>query len=158
MSHLGYERGVPFGTFEMVEDASIHPWLTRRRGSIHVLSFPPDHQLDDLQAAMSAIEHVVSRVDDDYGFIIDFARMTHSSAKGREIVRQTEQRINSMASVRKWCRGLGQVVRSPLQRRVLTAVNWFARRPYDCSSFMSVDEAESWLVARLAASAARRKR
>ena len=67
-----------------------------------------------------------------------------------------EKRINQMPSVRKYCRGVATVVRNRFQRHVLTAVNWFAKRPYDYVVVASRKEADDWLSQRLATTGARR--
>ncbi len=97
------------------------------------------------------VELISRRATCHFGFIIDFGQMTHSSPKGRSIVTGTERRINDMPSVRKYCRGMSLVVHTAFQRRVLTAVSWFARRPYDFVVVTSREEAERWVARRLLA-------
>lgn len=123
---------------------------------MYVVTFPPDHTFEDLEAAFADVERISAEADREYGFMIDFGQMTHSSPRGRSVVTNAEKRINEMPTVRKHCRGLAFVVRSAFQRHVLTAVNWFARRPYEFVVVMSREDAERWLAQRLPTAVPRR--
>ena len=127
-----------------------HSWIESRAKSYFILRFPPDHRLDELEAAFAEVERLSAAASRDFGFIIDFARMTHSSPKGRAVVIGAEKRINELDSVKRHCGGLALVVRNPFQQGVLTAVTWFARRPYASSVFTSLQEAEQWVEQRIA--------
>ncbi len=129
---------------------SYHWWIEYLPCSVYVVTFPRNHDIGDLEAAFADVERISAAADCYYGFIIDFGQMTHSSARGRSIVTSAEKRINEMPTVKKYCRGVSLVVRTPFQRHVLTAVNWFAKRPYELTVVMSRQSAEEWLVQRLA--------
>lgn len=134
----------------MTASRSYHWWIEYLPSSVYVVTFPRDHDIEDLEAAFADVERISAAADCYYGFIIDFGQMTHSSARGRSIVTSAEQRINEMLTVQKYCRGVALVVRTPFQRHVLTAVNWFAKRPYELTVVMSRQGAEEWLAQRLA--------
>jgi hypothetical protein len=136
-------------------DSSFHWWIEQHSNSVYVVTFPRDHTIEDLELAFADVERISAGANRHYGFIVDFGQMTHSSPRGRSIVTATEKRINEMPTVKKYCRGVAQVVRTPFQRHVLTAVNWFAKRPYDLTVVMSRSDAEEWLAARLLAPAIR---
>jgi hypothetical protein len=96
-----------------------------------------------------AIEAISAAADQDYAFVIDFGTLSRSDARGRAHVAEIERRINAMSSVHMHCRGVALVVHNAVQRGVLTAINWFAKRPYDYHIAASVQVAQAWVADRM---------
>jgi hypothetical protein len=126
-----------------------HPWLEVTPSRVFILRYPPNHSYEGTVGAFDDIVRISAAATSPYAFIFDVTRMTRSDARGRAYVTECEKKINPMQSVKTHCRGVAWVSHNALQRGVLTAIAWFASRPYEEKVLGSYEDADRWIASRL---------
>ena len=126
-----------------------HSWLEVTPSRVFILRYPPNHTYEGTVGAFDDIVRISAAAASPYAFIFDVTRITRSDARGRAYVTECEKKINAMQSVKTHCRGVAWVSQNALQRGVLTAIAWFASRPYAEKVVSSYEDADRWVAGRL---------
>jgi hypothetical protein len=129
---------------------SNHPWI-EDRDPIFIFRMPANHRTEDLIAACQETERLCATAPGPYVVISALGNLSRSTAGERAFVGKSNERVHAMPTVKKYCLGMAIVLTNPFQRGVVTALEWFSRRPFPSTVVSSEAEALAWVTAKLRA-------
>lgn len=108
---------------------------------VRIVAPPLSPSDDEFREHIARIESFYAR-GGDFAIVVDVRVAPSMSPSHRRMLSEALDR--QARAYPRSLRALGMVLRSEVQRGILTAIGWFFRPPYPMKVFTDVEEAEAW--------------
>jgi hypothetical protein len=132
----------------MPKERIAHPWLNLDHPYVFRAVMPKHTTDEELRGYLNVLFDLAQQRQHRFAWIVDMSHIMKATASQRRLFADSERRLaehNARYSV-----GTALVIDTRWARGVLTAVFWMQKPTYPHAIVKSVDEAEAWVLARLA--------
>lgn len=111
-----------------------------------VVRYPAEYDLQDWLTHGNRLNSILDR-EVPFAYIAETSMARPANSAERKISGDSHRARH--AAWEKYCLGCGVVLRSAINRGVLTAIQWLHPYPYPMEAFATYEQAETWVLRKL---------